>query len=136
VLTVWNVAPIIITGIPGAAVLIPRGSSSAPISITIKDANGNPLCDGTSISASVSFTSDVIGLKFGVSGDISDAAQFTMPDAPYARFPGAGITDFTFRVSDLSTNGGATLGQSVIVNIVIGAPGVQTVIASFTGVVQ
>jgi hypothetical protein len=136
VLTVWNVAPIVVTGIPVAAVTIPKGSTSAPIIITVKDANGNPLCDGTTISASVTFTSDVIGLQFGVSGGISSAAQFTMPVATYARFPGPGITDFTFNVSDLSTNGGAPVGQSIIVNITISVPGMQTAIYSFTAVVQ
>jgi hypothetical protein len=138
VLTVWNVAPIVVTGLPPAAAAdtIPRGGSTLPIDITVKDANGNPLCDGTTISASVTFTSDVVGLQFGVSGNISSAAQFTMPVASFARFPGPGITDFTFRVSDLSTNGGAPTGQSVIVNITISSPGLQSVTYSFTAVVK
>jgi len=136
VLVVWNKAPIIVTGVPSAVVGIPRGSTSAPISITVTDANGNPLCDGTTISSSVSFTSDVVGLKFGVSGGLSDVAQFVMPVASYARFPGPGVTFFTFSVSDLSTNGGATLGQTVIVNLTITAPGLAASTVSFTGIVQ
>jgi hypothetical protein len=140
VLVVWNVAPIIVTGIPVTVDSIPRGGTSAPISITVKDANGNPLCDGTTISASISFTSDVVGIKFGVSGDLSDVAQFVMPVASYARFPDSGgtsgVTDFTFSVSDLSTNGGATVGQTVIVNITITAPGLAVRTVSFPCVVK
>jgi hypothetical protein len=135
-LVVWNKAPIIVTGIPTAVVTIPRGATSGPISITVTDANGNPLCDGTTISASISFTSDVIGLKFGVSGDLSDVVQFSMPVASYARFPGPGVTFFTFSVSDLSTNGGATVGQTVIVNLTISAPGLAVRTVSFACIVQ
>ena len=135
VLVVWNKAPIIVTGIPAAAVVIPKGSTSAPISITVTDANGNPLCDGTTIAASVTFTSDVVGIKFGVSGDLSDAVQFVMPAAGFARFPGPGITAFTFFVSDLS-EGGAPVGQTVIVQLAISAPGLAARIVSFTCVVQ
>ncbi|MCX6143578.1 MAG: Ig-like domain-containing protein [Ignavibacteriales bacterium] len=137
VLVVWSQGPIVVTGIPSSVVTIPRGSTSAPITITVKDANGNPLCDGTTISASINFTSDVVGLKFGVSGSISDAVQFVMPAAPFARFSNqAGVTDFTFRVSDLSTNGGAPLNQTVIVNITISSPNFQSSTYSFTAVVQ
>ncbi len=136
VLVVWNKAPIIVTGIPATVVTIPRGSTSNPISITVTDANGNPLCDGTTISASITFTSDVVGIKFGVSGDLSDVVQFLMPVASYARFPGPGVTFFTFNVSDLSTNGGASVGQTVIVQLTITSPGLATRVVSFACVVQ
>ena len=135
VLVVWNRAPILVSGIPVAAVTIPVGSTSAPITLNITDANGNPLCDGTTIAASVTFTSDVVGIKFGVSGDLSDVVQFVMPDAGFARFPGPGITSFTFRVSDLST-GGAPLNLTVLVTIAISSPGLATHIVSFTCVLQ
>ncbi|HTY36753.1 MAG TPA: hypothetical protein VMH23_06565, partial [Bacteroidota bacterium] len=115
VLVCWNQAPILVTGVPAATVVVPRGGTSAPISITVKDANGNPLCDGTTITASVIFTSDVPGIKFGVGGDLSSDRAFIMPIAGYARFLGSGTTDFTFTVSDLSTGGGATVGQTMIV---------------------
>jgi hypothetical protein len=136
VLVVWNKAPIIVTGIPAAVVSIPRGSTSNPIGITVTDANGNPLCDGTTISASITFTSDVVGIKFGVSGGLSDVVQFVMPIASYARFPGPGVTAFTFNVSDLSTNGGAVVGQTVIVQITVTSPGLATSVSSFTCVVN
>jgi hypothetical protein len=136
VLVVWNKAPIIVNGIPAAVVGIPRGSTSNPIGITVTDANGNPLCDGTTISASVTFTSDVVGIKFGVSGDLSDVVQFVMPVASYARFPGPGVTSFSFSVSDLSTNGGAPAGQTVIVQLTINSPGLAVRVVSFTCVVN
>jgi len=136
VLVVWNKAPIIVSGVPSAVVGIPRGGTSAPISITVTDANGNPLCDGTTISASITFTSDVVGIKFGVSGDLSDVVQFVMPVASYARFPGPGVTFFNFNVSDLSTNGGASVGQTVIVQLTITAPGLATRTVSFACIVQ
>jgi hypothetical protein len=136
VLLVWNRAPIIVTGIPNAVIPIPRGGTSQPISVTITDANGNPLCDNTSIAAIVTFTSDVVGVKFGVSGDLTDVAPFSMPVAGYARFPGPGVTFFTFNVSDLSTNGGASVGQSILVQLVITAPALQTRIVSFVCQVQ
>jgi hypothetical protein len=135
VLVVWNKAPIVITGIPAGTVQVPRGASSIPISITIKDANGNPLPDLTTVVTSVIFTSDVPGIAFGVGGDLSSSRGFVMPNASYARFPGPRITDFTFFVSDLSTNGGATVGQSMIVQIEISAANLDARIVSFPAVI-
>jgi hypothetical protein len=134
VLVCWNKAPITFTGIPGAIVHIPRAGTSAPISMTIKDANGNPLADGTTITVSVIYTTDVVGISFGVFGGLS-TGQFLMPNAAFARFTGPGTTDFTFSVSDLSTGGGATLGQTVLVRIDV-ASGIGSATASFNCVVQ
>jgi hypothetical protein len=135
VLVVWNKAPIVLTGMPIATVQVPRALSSLPISITVKDINGNPLCDGTTITAIIDFTSDVSGIKFGVGGDLSSSRAFVMPNASYARFPGANITDFSFFVSDLSTNGGAPVGQSMIVTLEIVSPNLATRVVSFAAVI-
>ncbi|MCX6133913.1 MAG: Ig-like domain-containing protein [Ignavibacteriales bacterium] len=135
VLVVQNRAPIVITGVPAATIQVPRGLVSAPISMTFKDANGNPLPDGTTITATVLFTSDVPGIKFEVGGDLSSTRGFVMPNASYARFPGARITDFTFFVGDLSTNGGATIGQSMIIQIEIQSANLDSRIVSFPAVI-
>jgi len=132
VLVVWNKAPIVVTGAPAATVTLPNHGSSAPISITVKDANGNPLCDGTTITTSVTVVSTTMeGVKFGVSGGLSSNRPFTMPNAGYARYPGAGITDFTFQVSDVSLASATTTGMSFLVEIAIEAPGLATTIISF-----
>jgi hypothetical protein len=136
VLVLWTFEPITVTGVPVGTVVIPQGGTSLPISITVKDANGNPLPSGTTINATVSYTTDVAGIAFGVSGDISTKRVFTMPNAGYARFTGSGLTDFTFQVSDLSTGGGATIGQTVIVDIYIDAPGLAPKVISFPCRVQ
>jgi len=138
VLTVWNLWPIVVTGIPASVVTIPAFGTSAPISITVKDVNGNALCDGTTISTTITFTSNVTGIAFGVSGDLSSAQAFTMPVAAYARFPGRGVTDFTFSVSDLTSPvGGITAsGQTLLVQITINSPGLGAVTTSFSCKVQ
>jgi hypothetical protein len=135
VLVVWNKAPIVVTGLPSSTVDIftSPNSLSAPISITVKDINGNPLCDGTVISASCIFTTNVPGVTFGVVGDISSAQAFVMPAAGFARFPGPGSTDFTFQVADLSTS--PALGQHLTVQITISSPGLAAVVLSFPAVV-
>lgn len=133
---VWAAGPITVTGIPTTPLIIPRGSVSAPVNVTIKDGRGNPLPVGTKISVKIDFTSDVSGIKFGVSGDFSTDESFVMPNGPWMVDPGPGITDFTFRVTDLSTGGGATVGQSVIVKIIIDAPNIGIRTVSFGGVVQ
>jgi hypothetical protein len=132
VLTVWNEAPIVITGIPAVTVNL-VGGVSAPISITVKDINGNPLCDGTTITATPIFTSAVPGVAFGTSGDISNSG-FVMPNAAFARFPGPGTTDFTFVVEDLSL--APATGQRLVIQVTVAAPGLQTATASFPCLVQ
>jgi hypothetical protein len=137
VLVVWNRAPIVVTGAPVGTVLLPNHGTSAPISITVKDANGNPLCDGTTITTSVTVvTTTMEGVKFGVSGDLSSNRAFAMPNAGYARYPGPGITDFTFSVSDVSLASASTLGMSFLVEIAIDAPGLATRVLSFNCLTQ
>lgn len=135
VLVVWNTGGIVVTGIPVATISIPIQGTSAPISITLKDGNGNPLCDGTKITTSITFTSDLTGISFGVSGDLSSSSPFIMPTAGNRRFAGPENTDFTFTVSDLS-NSPAASGQTLLVQILIDAPGYGNIIRSFSCKVQ
>jgi hypothetical protein len=97
VFVIWNQAPIIITGMPDS-ISMSQHSTSANISMTVKDVNGNPLCDGTTITASFKYPEGITGISFDVSGSL----PALIPNAGYARFPGSGITDFTFRVNDNS----------------------------------
>ncbi len=127
VLLVWAIGPIQIINLPGS-ISFPRGGSSAPISIRITDANLNPLPDGTKITASVEFNSDQPGLKYGVSGDLSSVTYFEMPNEAYARFPGTGVTDFTFTVSDLSSS---PIGIIITIHITVEAPNMVRVTRSF-----
>ena len=137
VLVVWNSGGINVTGIPGAVVPIPQGGTSGPISITVTDGNGNPLCDGTTITTSLSYVIPVGGnIKFGTFGDLTDAQQFVMPDAGYCRFLGAGITSFTFFVSDLSEAGTPTAGETVLVTLTITSPNFAVRTVSFNCLVQ
>jgi hypothetical protein len=136
VLVVWNKAPILVSGIPATVVNLPQGGTSPPISITVTDAYGNPLCDGTTISVSLNYVIPVnTTIKFGVSGDLSDVSQFVMPIAGFARFPGPGVTAFTFSVSDLSQVGTVTTGETILVTITISAPGLAVRVVSFNCVV-
>ena len=132
----WSIGPITATGIPTTTVTIPRGSSSAQISISLRDGRNNPLPVGTTFSASISFTSDVSGVRFGVYGDLSDESPYTIPNGSWVVDPGPNVTDFSFRVADLSTGGGATVGQSIIVKIAVNAPNIGQKTFSFSGVVQ
>lgn len=118
----WAVGPISVTGIPTTALDIPRAGTSAPVNISVRDARGNPLPVGTKISMKIEFTSDVSGIKFGSSGDLSTDEPFVQPNGPWVVDPGPRVTDFNFRISDLSTAGGATIGQTIIVKITIEAP--------------
>ena len=132
----WAIGPITVTGIPGAAVGIPQQSTSAAISLSIRDGRNNPLPVGTSISSKVDFTTDLTGIKFGISGDLSSEATFYQPNGPYVVDPGPGITDFTFYVSDLSSGVGAPVGQTVTVILTINAPNIGVTTISFPGVVN
>jgi hypothetical protein len=128
VLVIWNQAPIVTTGIP-ASITLSHFSSSAYFNITVKDFNGNPLCDGTTISAAFTLPPGITGLAFDVSGSFSVQYPAVIPDAAYARFPGANITDFTFSVVDVSTSEPATSFSAILV-LTINAPGVDKRIIS------
>jgi hypothetical protein len=114
-LIIWNEGPIIVTGMPNSITMNAHGVSAA-YPITVKDVNGNPLTDGTSISISFTAPPNTSGFEFDVAGDL----PATLPNADYARFPGAGITDFTFSVVDASTI--SMSGTSVIMTFTVTAP--------------
>ena len=122
---------IVFTGIPTSAVPVPTaGGASAPISITIKDANGNPLSTGTTINATVLYPNAPVGWN------ITTSLSTTIPFAGYARFPGPNITDFTFNVTNASATGTVSAGQTYQVQISVNAPGVENVIRYFNIVMQ
>jgi hypothetical protein len=122
VFVIWNQGPIQILGLP-AGITMNNHSVSPSVAMTVTDVNGNPLCDGTTISCAINIPTGVTDVKFDVSGSFSATAPAVIPDAAYARFPGNGITNFTFAVVDLST--GATSGITVTLVITIKAPGIE-----------
>jgi len=131
VLVVWAGGPVTFTGIPTTAVPVPAaGGASAPISITIKDRNGNPLPDGTTINAVVLNPNALLGWN------ITTSLSATLPNAAYARFPGPNITDFTFNVTNASTGGTVTAGQTYQVQIAVNVPGIENAIRYFNIVMQ
>ncbi|MFH0990701.1 MAG: Ig-like domain-containing protein [bacterium] len=119
----WATGPIIATS-SAANVTVPVGGSSAPITVTITDARGNPLPTGTSITTKVDFTSNLSGVKFAVSGGLNSDQGFTMPNGSYVVDPGPNVTTFSIVVSDLSVPGTPTSGQLLNVIISIDAPGI------------
>lgn len=136
VLVVQAKAPITVVGIPTTTVAVPSKSVSAPISITIKDGNGNPLPDGTTITSSIVVANAPIGFQMGVSGDISSDIASIIPNAAYARFPGPRITDFTFRVVDQSTAAFPGVTVSVRITVACPDPGIGTATYSFNAQIQ
>ena len=114
--------PITVTGLP-ASLTVPRSGASSLIPFEIRDGNNNPLPTGTIVTASVSFDNTVSGIKFVVGGDFSEQfPSYTVPNAGFARFPGAGVTSYQVRVSDIST-GGAPAGSSITLTITVSPPG-------------
>ncbi len=131
VLVVWTRLPIVVQGVPDTVVSIPINNASVPISVTVKDGNGNPLPDGTTFAVTVvPPPNPPQGFEVGTSGD--DAV--TIPNAAYARFPGQQITDFTFQVVDKST--GSFANTSLTVKITVNSPGLGTWSKSFTAKLQ
>ncbi len=118
ILVVLNEAPIIVVQAP-ASITMPQGGSSALFTLEVTDANGNPLCDGTTITAAFVIPTGTSGVAFDTYG----AIPVTIPDAAYARFPGPGITIFSFGITDNST----TPVTSTTCKITISAPGLETV---------
>jgi hypothetical protein len=127
----WCIPPITATGVPTTDVTITRGGTSAAIPITFTDGRGNPLPVGTSITTTIEFTSDLLGIKFGVSGDLSTTKSFIMQNYPAVVDPGLRVTDFTIFVSDLSSSGGAPSGQAMIVNLIVNVPNIGEATFSF-----
>ena len=136
-LVLWCVPPITATGIPTTDIAVPQGGTSNPITVTLKDGRGNPLPVGTQISTSIQFTSDLVGISFGVSGDLSTSQPFYMQNYATVIYPGPRVTDFTVYVSDLSSGGGAPVGQTMLVNITVNAPNITgTATFSFRARIQ
>ncbi|MGA7162309.1 MAG: Ig-like domain-containing protein [Bacteroidota bacterium] len=138
-LVVGGVGPITVTGIPDTVVPISAITNLSPsISITVKDGNGNPLPDGTTITASILPPANPpSGFGIGTSGDISTSTSAaTIPNAAFARFPGPLITDFTFQVVNQSAPSTVAAGVTVTVNLTISAPGIGSAIYSFNAIVQ
>ncbi len=136
-LVMWCVPPITATGLPATEVSVPRGGTSDAVTVTLTDGRGNPLPVGTQITTSINFTSDLIGIKFGVSGDLSSTQPFYLQNYAAVINPGPRVTDFTIYVSDLSSSGGAQSGQTMIVNITVNAPNITgTATFSFRAKIQ
>ena len=140
VLVVAAGGQITVTGIPDTEIIVSSATNMSPlISITVKDGNGNPLPDGTTITANIVPPQNTLsGFQMGVSGDISSDLPVTLPDEPYARFPGHGITDFSFRVINQSVPTTVASGVAVVVRITIqaNAPYLWTSTYSFTALNQ
>jgi hypothetical protein len=122
VFVIWNAGPIKITGLP-AGITMNNHSVSPGVAMTVTDANDNPLCDGTTISAAINVPSGLTDVKFDLTGSFTTSMPAVIPNAAYARFPGNGITNFTFSVVDLST--GVTAGITVTLVLTINAPGLE-----------
>jgi hypothetical protein len=135
VLVCWSRGPISITGIPGATVGVPQSGSSPVVNISVLDGLNNPLPVGTSITVSIEFTSDISGILFSTTGSLTAGTPYIIPNASYVVNPGPGVSDFSFRVVDLSTNG-APVGQLMNVVVTVSAPNIGTVSSSFNAVIQ
>jgi hypothetical protein len=98
VFVVWNMAPIVIVQKPDLIVMDHFGHS-ALFTLEVTDVNGNPLCDGTTITAAFVVPPGSIGVAFDTYGDI----PVTIPNGARGVFPGPGYTQFRFGVTDNST---------------------------------
>ncbi len=85
----------------------------------VTDANGNPLCDNTSITASFNIPPGAIGVAFDTYGEI----PALIANSPAARFPGHGTTLFSFGITDNST----VIVHSTTCRLTISAPQFGTV---------
>ncbi|MBI3579931.1 MAG: Ig-like domain-containing protein, partial [Ignavibacteriales bacterium] len=131
ILVVWAGAPITITGVPTTTVTVPiNGAPSATINITVKDVNGNPLPNGTIISATVS-----PGANPPTGWNIATSLNYIIPNAAYARFPGPSITDFAFNITNSSTGGIIPAGSTYQVVVTVSSE-VELVTKYFNIIVQ
>ena len=130
----WSSGPISIAGIPATTLDVPSSGSSVPVDLVIDGSYGNPLPVGTSINISIDFTTNVSGIKFTTTGDLTAGTPYVIPNAAYIVSGGAGVTDFSFRVVDLSQTGAPT-GQLMNVIITVNAPNIGSVTRSFNAVV-
>ena len=118
VLVIWNKAPIVVVQAPDS-IAMPRHGQSALFTLEVTDANGNPLCDGTTITAAFVIPPGTSGVAFDTYGSIP---LLPTPVSAAGRFPGWGTTKFAFGITDNSTvDVGATTCR-----LTITAPGVDT----------
>jgi hypothetical protein len=122
-LIVWAEAPIKVSGLP-VTLSIPSGGTSGQVSCVITDANGNPLPGGTTIAVSFQLPLNT-SISCSAAGTISSSQTTTIPNAPYARFPGNGVTNFSFAVTDVTAAPGAPAGTNITITVVVNAPGIQ-----------
>ncbi|MFA6469209.1 MAG: Ig-like domain-containing protein [Bacteroidota bacterium] len=83
----WSGSPIITKTDVINSITVPNGGSAGPFTFTVEDYLGNPMSQGVSIAIEAS------GLS------VSGNANVTMPDT---KVGGAGLTSFTFTVTDAS----------------------------------
>jgi hypothetical protein len=134
---VWGVGPITVTGLPGSVTVSNVTNTSPPISILLTDGNGNPLPNGTTITASIEpVASPPTGFQVGVSGGISTNFYSTIPYTQNSIFYGTGITNYTFNVVNESVPPTVASGVTVTVVITINAPNIATASYSFTATMQ
>jgi hypothetical protein len=116
VLVVWSMNQIVIRQVPDSIVM-PQHGHSALFTLEVTDANGNPLCDGTTITAAFVIPPGTSGVAFDTYGDI----PALIPNSPFGRFPGHGFTLFNFGVTDNSTaDVGATTCKITIMSPLFG----------------
>ncbi len=120
VLVLQSKTPITAAGIP-TNVTLSSGGTSLPIAITLKDGNGNPLPEGTTIAIGVKVVGNGLNIQFGVTGGLSSSAPTVVPRGADLIFPGPNITDYTIYVTDLSS-GGAPVNTSCEVTISVSTP--------------
>lgn len=131
-LIVWAEAPIKVTGLP-ATLAIPSGGTSANVPVTITDGRGNPLPDGTTITISFTYPTNITGLSYTASGSISSFQATTIPNSAFALFPGPGVTTFSFSVTDGSLPA-TPAGTRIQITLLVTAPGLDAHPFSFVGV--
>jgi hypothetical protein len=98
VFVVWTMNQIVVRQLPDSIVM-PHFGHSALFTLEVTDANGNPLCDGTSITASFVIPPSLTGVAFDTFGEI----PALIPNSPAARFTGHGTTLFSFGITDNSS---------------------------------
>jgi hypothetical protein len=98
VFVVWNMGPIVIVQRPDSIVMN-HFSYSSLYTLEVTDINGNPLCDGTTITATFVLPSGLSGVAFDTYGNI----PVLIPNVVRGVFAGPGSTQFKFGVTDNSS---------------------------------
>jgi hypothetical protein len=98
VFVVWNMGPIVIVQKPDSIVMN-HFSYSSLYTLEVTDINGNPLCDGTTITANFVLPAGLSGVAFDTYGNI----PVLIPNVVRGVFAGPGSTQFKFGVTDNSS---------------------------------